>query len=258
MLLRRITEHVKAQNWTAVGLDFVIVVVGVFIGIQVSNWNASRADAQQNKEFVERLIGNLALDELNFNLARDYWMETSEHGRDALEYLNTGEFVEDSEWRTILAFLHASHINSIRFTDDAYQQMIDSGALGAVDSIDLQDRLGRFYSLGKDDVYINILYNYQSPYRVNIRKITPIEIMDYYWDKCWGATATRQVNIDCPAPISDQAATEILALYTDYPDLADDLRYWINNRRNSSSAIGILIQQVVDLHNDLKLFHDGN
>ena len=30
MLLRRVIEHVKAQNWTAVALDFVIVVVGVF------------------------------------------------------------------------------------------------------------------------------------------------------------------------------------------------------------------------------------
>ena len=42
MLLRRITEHVRAQNWFAVGIDFVIVVVGVFIGIQVSNWNDKR------------------------------------------------------------------------------------------------------------------------------------------------------------------------------------------------------------------------
>jgi len=47
MLLRRVIEHVKAQNWTAVGLDFVIVVVGVFIGIQVSNWNAQRAEADK-------------------------------------------------------------------------------------------------------------------------------------------------------------------------------------------------------------------
>ena len=39
MLLRRVIEHVKSQNWTAIALDFVIVVVGVFIGIQVSNWN---------------------------------------------------------------------------------------------------------------------------------------------------------------------------------------------------------------------------
>ena len=44
MILRRITEHVKAQNWTAIALDFLIVVVGVFIGIQVSNWNDARQD----------------------------------------------------------------------------------------------------------------------------------------------------------------------------------------------------------------------
>lgn len=31
MLLRSLTKHVKAQNWFAVGLDFLIVVVGVFI-----------------------------------------------------------------------------------------------------------------------------------------------------------------------------------------------------------------------------------
>ena len=33
MLLRRVMEHVRDQNWAAVAIDFVIVVVGVFIGI---------------------------------------------------------------------------------------------------------------------------------------------------------------------------------------------------------------------------------
>ncbi|MEO1041250.1 MAG: hypothetical protein AAFX52_03080 [Pseudomonadota bacterium] len=46
MLLRRIIEHVQTQNWTAVALDFLIVVIGVFMGIQVSNWNAARADRE--------------------------------------------------------------------------------------------------------------------------------------------------------------------------------------------------------------------
>jgi len=36
MILCRVTEHVKAQNWFAVGIDFLIVVTGVFIGIQLS------------------------------------------------------------------------------------------------------------------------------------------------------------------------------------------------------------------------------
>lgn len=39
MLLRSAIQHVKSQNWFAVGIDFVIVVIGVYIGIQVSNWN---------------------------------------------------------------------------------------------------------------------------------------------------------------------------------------------------------------------------
>ena len=38
-------QHVKDQDWTVVVIDFVIVVVGVFIGIQVANWNDARLDA---------------------------------------------------------------------------------------------------------------------------------------------------------------------------------------------------------------------
>jgi len=32
VLLRRITKHVKAQDWFAAFIDFVIMVVGVFFG----------------------------------------------------------------------------------------------------------------------------------------------------------------------------------------------------------------------------------
>ncbi|NNU16530.1 hypothetical protein HK107_09380 [Parvularcula sp. ZS-1/3] len=55
MILRRLTEHVRAQNWLAVGIDFVIVVVGVFIGIQVSNWNEVRQQRVEEAALIERL-----------------------------------------------------------------------------------------------------------------------------------------------------------------------------------------------------------
>ena len=55
MILRRITEHVLAQNWFAVGIDFLIVVVGVFIGIQVTNWNEARRDAIAESAMLARL-----------------------------------------------------------------------------------------------------------------------------------------------------------------------------------------------------------
>jgi hypothetical protein len=55
MILRRLTQHIKAQNWFAVGLDFLIVVVGVFMGLQVSNWNESRKNADDYQLALDRL-----------------------------------------------------------------------------------------------------------------------------------------------------------------------------------------------------------
>ncbi len=62
MILRRITEHVKAQNWFAIFLDFIIVVVGVFIGIQVSNWNAARGDRAKEAAYLTQLIDDMTAD----------------------------------------------------------------------------------------------------------------------------------------------------------------------------------------------------
>ncbi|MEZ5894977.1 MAG: hypothetical protein R3C51_01130 [Parvularculaceae bacterium] len=55
MILRRVIAHVKNQHWTAVFLDFVIVVAGVFIGIQVSNWNDEREDRRTETEYLTQL-----------------------------------------------------------------------------------------------------------------------------------------------------------------------------------------------------------
>ena len=55
MLLRRISKHVRAQNWFAVALDFIIVVIGVFIGIQVANWDNVRSDEHNYQNAMVRL-----------------------------------------------------------------------------------------------------------------------------------------------------------------------------------------------------------
>ncbi len=61
MILRRVIAHFRKQEWTAIGLDFLIVVIGVFVGIQVSNYNdvrkerdlAGRAIIKLKQDFVE-------------------------------------------------------------------------------------------------------------------------------------------------------------------------------------------------------------
>jgi len=55
MILRSVMKHVRDQNWFAVFLDFLIVVVGVFIGIQVANWNEMRQEREEETAILERL-----------------------------------------------------------------------------------------------------------------------------------------------------------------------------------------------------------
>lgn len=54
MLLRRVKEHIKNENWFAVGIDFLIVVVGVFIGIQLGNWNETSEEANDYQNALSR------------------------------------------------------------------------------------------------------------------------------------------------------------------------------------------------------------
>ncbi len=46
----------KDQNWFAVGIDFWIVVVGVFFGIQIGNWNETRLDQKAYEQAHDRMV----------------------------------------------------------------------------------------------------------------------------------------------------------------------------------------------------------
>jgi hypothetical protein len=70
MILRRVIQHVKKQEWTAIWIDLVIVVVGVFIGIQVANWNEDRASRNAEARHLEEIAEDLRADIAVFDLIR--------------------------------------------------------------------------------------------------------------------------------------------------------------------------------------------
>lgn len=55
MRLSQITQHIKDQNWFAVSLDFLIVVVGILIAFQITNWNEASETKKKERQVLERL-----------------------------------------------------------------------------------------------------------------------------------------------------------------------------------------------------------
>ena len=89
MILRRITKHVKDQNWFAVGLDFLIVIMGILIAFQVTNWNEGRANRAEYLQALDRLETEIA-DNLAVMEREDLMIsETVNIARKGLEVLLT-------------------------------------------------------------------------------------------------------------------------------------------------------------------------
>jgi len=62
-MLSRIIEGIKTQNWFAVALEFVIVVLSIFFALQINNWNEARKDRIDERRFMSSLHGDLELAE---------------------------------------------------------------------------------------------------------------------------------------------------------------------------------------------------
>lgn len=55
MILRHVIQHVRNQEWTAIAIDLLIVIVGVYIGIQAQAWNV----AKENRGIERQYLWNL-------------------------------------------------------------------------------------------------------------------------------------------------------------------------------------------------------
>lgn len=115
MIFRRIKSHIEKENWFAVFIDFAIVVVGVFIGIQVANWNGKRASHTEYLQALTRLeteiAGNLGIIEREDQMIADD-LSIVQGGLDALVTCTEGS---DAIIKTNASIAQARGTRGIQF-----------------------------------------------------------------------------------------------------------------------------------------------
>ncbi len=239
MLLRRVIEHVRSQQWTAIGIDFVIVVFGVFVGIQVSNWNASRLEAQRAQGYVERIRADLAEDVAMPEQRRVFWQKVIAYGHQAIRYAEDDTLAHDSVWKTVLAFYQASQLYPYVPTDTTYQELRSAGDLGLIVDQNLRAALSGHY-VGGTGYAANDLFRDEPEYRKLVRGLTPTIASAQVWANCHRTDDNAdQVLLDCESPMSEQAAQAVLDAYLADPRLLPELRFWITNLEVMTSLINM-------------------
>ncbi len=129
MLLRRLSQSLKEQNWIAIWIEFILLVAGVFLGIQVANWNAARVDRMEYEAALGRLSSEIdaniaALDAFNPEIAKS--LKIASHALTALQSCVDNE----ENLRTVHAGLEEIRgTNSMRLRRNALNEMTSNPRL---------------------------------------------------------------------------------------------------------------------------------
>ncbi len=62
MIKRRLGEGLKKQDWVGVAIELALVIVGVFLGIQVANWNDQRRERAREQAYETRIAQDVRND----------------------------------------------------------------------------------------------------------------------------------------------------------------------------------------------------
>ncbi len=228
MILRRVISHVKAQNWTAVALDFLIVVMGVFMGIQVSNWNDARADHERSENYLSRIRADIERDRLELQDHQIFWGRVTKEGYAAIAYAETGELNGATDWETLRAFLHASQAWTFSFIDTTYAELRSAGELDLIADANLRSALADYYVAVVSRRGGGGHYGLLPAYREMVRGRTRADIMRYYWAACFRQGAGVQEFVDCPPPPETTGVKDVLEQIALDEEIIDALRYWVD------------------------------
>lgn len=254
MLLRRITEHVRTQNWFAVGIDFMIVVVGVYIGIQVANWNAERLEARRGELFTERLIADLRIENQNWNMLVDYLRDVRFNAVQALEILE-GTADATDEQLLVHAYRATQYIFFAR-SRATYEELTSTGSLGLIKDQDLRDAAVGFYTWPGIEMAID--EGASSDYRRLFRRAVAVQVQDVLSQACGdrfsfsgilGSTPLVQIDYDCKPGLTAMQIAEQVGALREHPETLPTLRL---RAMDVGTSISILTDTALSLSENLK------
>ena len=146
MLLRRVIEHVRAQNWTAVGIDFVIVVVGILLAMQISEWNQARQDRVRERAYLARMAAELQQSFQDIEASIEIAQEREALGRLLIDSVDDEEPVRADPGRYLLALLKGGYTYSPEIRSHAFDELRSSGDLGLIKDKALLVAITEFYT----------------------------------------------------------------------------------------------------------------
>lgn len=233
MILRRLANAFRKQDWFTVAVETLIVVFGVFIGLQVNNWNEARKQSELQAKLLERLEEEfLALEPV----VADLVAFTQSAQKSTAEVVNALREetppADEAAFRNALG--RANWALSVPQVAAAYSELVSTGRLADISNVELRKALIRYGDAHERlertyPVATNIIFapdsNYYRAVNWNMDTATWTEqgaILSYDWEMLRASRAEMQSWVTFQYDLALFAEAELQEIRTILSILAEE------------------------------------
>lgn len=179
-IVRRAVAKLRNQDWTAVSIELVVVILGVFLGVQASNWNEDREQERKSAAFTERLKDDLRVEAWNYEIQIGYNQQVLVNAQRAVDALAGKAPLSDEA--LLVAAYRATQFNGNSRRRATYDELTSTGDIGLI-----RDKALRTLAM---DVYTQPqieqidLHGQTSEYRRAFRMAMSRQVQGALLDKC--------------------------------------------------------------------------
>ena len=147
MILKRLRQAFATRNWNTALLEITVLVIGIFLGLQVDDWNEARKHRQEETVYLNKLSDDLTVMQAALVIKVDRHDESIQKMTAALHALEDCRISDTT--RSDLSFTLERYQNSAVFNylSATYDEMVASGALARIGDQELKQQIAQTFSL---------------------------------------------------------------------------------------------------------------
>lgn len=185
MSILRLGKTVRELNWGTLTIELVILIVGISVGLQVSEWENRRNDRQLEREYQERLLVDFA--ETDRVLRQDFEnlsasVKTLSAG---ISPLGKSSMTKEDHQKVIMAAGASALVGRFGVVFGTVEELKDTGNMRLLRSKELRIALANLYQSYQQTIRISEMRNLlrSQSFPVLARQLKPNSENRITWDE---------------------------------------------------------------------------
>ncbi len=145
MIIRRMADGIRTQNWFTVIIEIFVVVIGIFLGLQVTEWNDERGDRNEERRYYGQLLLDLTKDVETAEFAFLINERNDQAGDLIYAALTTDDFTIEDPTKLAVSFVFAGYAYIPLSETQTIDELKSTGNLGLLRNLDLKREISDYY-----------------------------------------------------------------------------------------------------------------